>query len=186
MRSAAAQLWVMETHLRRVSMTHNGDVGPYARGSWRRKDRRGRMSQRWPGPRSARGGGGCGVLQQRRGRGHAADPLYCDAAAAGGQLEALQCALALGCPWDERTCSRAAGGGHLAVLQWARAQDPPCLWDEETCSEAAGGGHLAVLQWVRAQEPPCPWVAWICGDRAGDSATAEWIDAQAAREGGAL
>jgi hypothetical protein len=81
----------------------------------------------------------------------------CEAAAAGGQLDALQCALELGCPWNLSTCTAAARAGHLAVLQWARAQQPPCPWSERTCIAAAGGGHLAVLQWLRAQQPPCPW-----------------------------
>ena len=40
----------------------------------------------------------------------------CKAAAAGGQLVALQVARALGCRWDEWTCYKAARGGHLAVL----------------------------------------------------------------------
>jgi hypothetical protein len=64
----------------------------------------------------------------------------CEAAAATGQLEALQCARELGCPWDERTCRLAARGGHLAVLQWARAQEPPCPWDGNTAGEAALSG----------------------------------------------
>jgi hypothetical protein len=47
----------------------------------------------------------------------------CAAAAAGGQLQALQLAWDLGCPCnspDDATCSAAAYGGHLEVLKWAR------------------------------------------------------------------
>ncbi|GBF90358.1 hypothetical protein Rsub_02464 [Raphidocelis subcapitata] len=95
-----------------------------------------------------------------------AGALYCEAAAAGGQLEALQCARALGCEWRKTTCEAAAAGGHLAVLQWTRAQEPPCPWDKWTCSAAARHGHLAVLQWLRAQQPPCPWDEWTCRDAA--------------------
>ena len=78
--------------------------------------------------------------------------LYSVAAAAGGQLEALQYARSLGCPWlspwpvrrwDKSVCTAAALHGHLAVLQWARAQRPRCPWDRGTCKEAAQGGHLA-------------------------------------------
>jgi hypothetical protein len=104
----------------------------------------------------------------------------CEAAAAGGQLDALQCALELGCPWSPSTCSAAARHGHLAVLQWARAQQPSCTWDEGTCRAAAGGGHLAVLQWMRAQEPPCPWSAGTCGSAArhGHLAVLQWARTQ--------
>ena len=133
----------------------------------------------------------------------------CPAAAAGGQLAALQCARALGwpwdcacsaaarrghlavlqwaraqqppCPWDEETCALAAAGGHLAVLQWARAQQPPCPWDEGTCRAAAQSGHLAVLQWARAQQPPCPWVVGVCS-RLANSNILVWISVQEARD----
>ena len=95
------------------------------------------------------------------------DPQFsamCMAAAAGGQLEALQLLRALRPPYGLRSvvCTAAAQGGHLAVLQWLRAQDPPCPWNADVCSEAAGGGHFAVLQWLRAQDPPCPWDEDAC------------------------
>ncbi|GBF89602.1 hypothetical protein Rsub_02320 [Raphidocelis subcapitata] len=104
----------------------------------------------------------------------------CAAAAAGGQLEALQCAHTLGSPWDSRTCWRAAQAGYLAMLRWARAQDPPCPWAASTCFGAACGGHLAVLQWARAQEPPCPWDAMTCSKAAegGHLAVLQWARAQ--------
>ena len=112
---------------------------------------------------------------------------YCAAAAAGGQLEALQCVRVRGCAWqlkvpnwDVSTSVAAASGGHLAVLQWGRAQRPPCPWDGETCQEAASGGHLAVLQWARAQQPPCPWNEWTCITAAcgGHLAVLQWARAQ--------
>ncbi|GBF93561.1 hypothetical protein Rsub_06281 [Raphidocelis subcapitata] len=109
-----------------------------------------------------------------------AGKLYCAVAAAGGQLEALQCARALGCAWDKNTCTAAAEGGHLAVLQWARAQQPPCPWGRDTCSAAAGAGHLAVLEWARAQQPPCPWDKATCSASAegGHLAVLQWARAQ--------
>jgi hypothetical protein len=139
----------------------------------------------------------------------------CEGAAAGGLLDALQCALELGCPWSSFTCSAAAGGGHLAVLRWARAQLPPCPWDEWTCEAAAFGGHLAVLEWLRAQQPPCFWgertcqaaagggqlvvLQWAraqqppcsrdvkgCWQVASDPAVQDWVREQAALEGVAL
>jgi hypothetical protein len=105
---------------------------------------------------------------------------YCDAAAAGGQLEALQYVRTLGYPWDAWSCSAAAAGGHLAVLQWMHAQEPPCRWDEWTCSGATRGGHLAVLQWVRTQEPPCPWDEETCSAAAegGHLRVLQWARAQ--------
>ena len=116
------------------------------------------------------------------------DGDLCCAAAAGGQLEALQYMRALGCAWsrfipwgfDRDACQAAAQGGHLAVLQWVRAQEPPCPWDKRTCSEAAYGGHLAVLQWARAQEPPCPWDEGVCSFAAsgGFLAVLQWWRAQ--------
>ncbi|GBF96372.1 hypothetical protein Rsub_09171 [Raphidocelis subcapitata] len=104
----------------------------------------------------------------------------CEAAAASGQLEALQCALALGCPWDKQICRAAADWGRLAVLQWARAQQPPCPWDERTCEAAAKRGHLAVLQWAHAQQPPCPWDRRTCEAAAwhGHLAVLQWARAQ--------
>ncbi|GBF88232.1 hypothetical protein Rsub_00944 [Raphidocelis subcapitata] len=132
----------------------------------------------------------------------------CEAAAAGGQLEALQCARQHGCPWgatsaraamsgqlavlqwalaqeppcpsNEHICDVAALGGQLAVLQWARAQDPPYPWDEGTCRFAARYGCLAVLQWARAQEPPCPWDETACSRAAlgGHLAVLQWARAQ--------
>ncbi|GBF94231.1 hypothetical protein Rsub_06501 [Raphidocelis subcapitata] len=131
---------------------------------------------------------------------HGRERCICEAAAAGGQLEALQCALALGCYWDAATGREAAANGHLAVLQWARAQQPPCPWDERTCTAAAqsghlappcpwdertcaaaaASGHLAVLQWARAQQPPCPWSESTCTEAAaiGHLAVLQWLRAQ--------
>ncbi|GBF89979.1 hypothetical protein Rsub_02685 [Raphidocelis subcapitata] len=110
---------------------------------------------------------------------HAAQGV-CEAAAAGGQLEALECARALGCPWDGWTCKAAAKSGQLAVLQWARTQQPPCPWGVDTCVAAAEGGHLAVLQWLRAQKPPCPWERETCSAAAWDGqlAVLQWLRAQ--------
>jgi hypothetical protein len=104
----------------------------------------------------------------------------CMAAAAGGQLEALQCVLALGFPLPEDICDMAVKGGHLAVLQWLRAQEPPCPWGQFTCASAAGCGDLAVLQWLRAQEPPCPWDEDTCGQAAefGGLGVLQWLRAQ--------
>jgi hypothetical protein len=104
----------------------------------------------------------------------------CDAAAAGGQLEALEYARAVGCPWSYYTCTAAARAGHLAVLQWARAQQPPCPWSVWTCKAAAEGGQLAVLQWLRAQQPPCPWDVRTCraAAKGGQSAVLQWARAQ--------
>jgi hypothetical protein len=115
--------------------------------------------------------------------------LFCIAAAAGGQLEALQYTRALGCAWHSESphwrwgrnaCQAAARTGQLAVLQWLRAQEPPCPWEEGTCSAAAQSGFLAVLQWLRAQEPPCPWDERTCRAAASDGhlAVLQWARAQ--------
>ena len=115
--------------------------------------------------------------------------LYCAAAAAGGQLKALQFTRRLDCawevedpdwPWAKNAGVAAASGGHLAVLQWARAQQPPCPWDALTCTAAAEGGHLAVLQWARSQPPPCPWDESTCTAAAygGHLAVLQWARAQ--------
>ncbi|GBF93557.1 hypothetical protein Rsub_06277 [Raphidocelis subcapitata] len=105
---------------------------------------------------------------------------YCAAAAAGGQLEALQFARLLGYEWSVSTCVEAAHSGHLTVLQWARAQQPPCPWNEWTCSAAAAAGHLGVLQWLRTQRPPCPWDWETCSAAAGGGhlAVLQWARAQ--------
>ena len=134
---------------------------------------------------AAAAGGQLAALQYARALGCSWDEWICRAAAGGGHMAVLQWARAQQppCPWGEETCSAAAGGGHLAVLQWARAQDPPCPWDEKTCREAAGGGHLAVLQWVRAQHPPCPWDPNAWLEVAEDDAVIDWIFEQAALEG---
>ena len=110
----------------------------------------------------------------------------CSAAGDGGHLAVLQWLRAQEppCPWDADTCAAAASRGDMAMLQWARGQEPPCPWDECTCFCVAYHGHLAVLQWARAQEPPCPWLTRQCLPAAGDAATAEWVRAQAALEGG--
>ena len=85
----------------------------------------------------------------------------CDAAAAGGQLEALQLLLPL-CGLSSGVCAAAAASGHLTVLQWLRAQDPPCPWGGHVCESAARSGQVAALQWLRAQDPPCPWSVGAC------------------------
>lgn len=57
-------------------------------------------------------------------------PLYCEIAAATGQLALLKWLREHGAPWDERTCYEAVSEGHLDVLVWAVANKAPFKWNE--------------------------------------------------------
>lgn len=85
-------------------------------------------------------------------------------AAAGGSLEALQCARAWGCPWDLETCEVAARNRHLEILQWCT--EHICPQNEMTCTAAAAGGHLEILKWCRTERNGwprrCAWSVWTC------------------------
>ena len=105
------------------------------------------------------------------------DSAICAAAAAAGDLAALQYLREKGVPWMASTCAAAARAGHMHILQYARsaplhskvydadnnvptfegAPGVGCRWDEQACRGAVQGGHLEVLQWLRGAAPPCPW-----------------------------
>ena len=117
-----------------------------------RLQRGGRLSRQEYLCEAAARGGNLEALKLLRDKDTPWDAETCAGAAQSGHLEVLQWLRANGCPWKERTCGQAAMNGHLEVLQWARANG--CPWDESTCSAAALGGHLEVLQWARANGAP--------------------------------
>jgi hypothetical protein len=110
------------------------------------------------------------------------------AAAAAGQLAALQYLINNNCEWDEdyiacyaassgsidvmtwlrqqpdividaEAMSFAAGAGHIAMCQYLRSSG--CNWDTSACAAAAGTDHLDVLRWLR--DNGCPWnVREVC------------------------
>ena len=123
-----------------------------------RWQRRGLLSRQEYLCEAAARGGNLEALKLLRDKDTPWDAETCAGAAQSGHLEVLQWVRANGCPWKERTCTYAALGGHLEVLQWARANGCPC--NKETCSNAAFGGHLEVLQWARANG--CPWDEETC------------------------
>jgi len=53
------------------------------------------------------------------------------AAAAGGQLKALQWLRARGCPWDASCCTAAAKNGNEELLRWAI--DAGCPFQRKAC-----------------------------------------------------
>jgi len=71
-------------------------------------------------------------------------------AARAGQLPALQMLHHLRCPWDSACLAAAAKAGHLHVLSWARAQG--CPWDADIIFAAAIHGHVHVLQWAASND----------------------------------
>lgn len=73
----------------------------------------------------------------------------CDAAAAIGRLDLLQCARSFGCPWGS-VCSKAAAGGHLNILKFARANGCPINWT--TYRAARRKGHANILSWARTNK----------------------------------
>lgn len=92
------------------------------------------------------------------------------AAAAGGQLTALQWARAHGAARGKLVCTYVARNGYLSAMQWARLHGcewdkETCLaaarergapgWDEWTCYFAAFNGDLPMLQWSREQGWQC-------------------------------
>jgi hypothetical protein len=95
------------------------------------------------------------ALQLLRSRGTPFTAEAFAAAARAGRIDCLQLLWAGDCAVNPEACAAAAGAGNLSVLQWLRARSPPCPWDEATCAGAAGAGHLSVLQWAAAAGCPC-------------------------------
>ena len=143
---------VAETGLRFEKLTEICAANLGCLSALKRLQRRGCLSHREYLCEAAARGGNLEALKLLRDKDTPWDAETCAGAAQSGHLEVLQWLRANGCPWKERTCGQAAMNGHLEVLQWARANG--CPWDESTCQGAAFSGHLEVLQWARANGAP--------------------------------
>lgn len=97
------------------------------------------------------------VLKFARRKDCAGDPMEdaVDAAAAGGQIAALQFLREEGCAINRAvTCANAALHGRLETLKWLRANN--ARWDKRTVAWARKRGHLEVETWAIGNGCPQP------------------------------
>ncbi|KAG5188644.1 hypothetical protein JKP88DRAFT_303960 [Tribonema minus] len=103
----------------------------------------------------------------------------CAAAAATGQLPALQLLRAHYGRWDHNTFSEAAANGRLEVMEWAmRARAPVAVDDAHR--RAARYGARASLEWLEARFYGTPWDAdvFACAAESGDVELLRWLCAR--------
>lgn len=55
-------------------------------------------------------------------------------------------------PFDESVCAAAAAGGNVEALEWLRAQG--CRWDRHTLAAALAAGRKETAEWARSQGCP--------------------------------
>ena len=56
---------------------------------------------------------------------------------------------------EDGFCTAAAASGNVLALEWLHSQG--CNWSPDTSYAAFAAGKLKALFWLRTQEPPCPW-----------------------------
>ena len=85
------------------------------------------------------------------------------AAAASGQIAALEWLSARMALADTSIRNAAAEANQLDALRWLQTRcNLRCLCDQETMNIAARHGHLDIMKYLGSLEPPCSWSAHVC------------------------